>query len=128
MFLDQAVNIYFFKIDFFDRIFLYSKLAYLKLFFQNWIEAMSKGFFWIKLWTFIFSKLIFFDWIFLYSKLDYLKLDFSRIGLRPWVKDFFGSGCEHLFVQQRFFVDWIFLYPKLDYLKFDFPKLDWGHE
>ena len=51
-----------------------------KWIFQNWIEAMSKGFFWIKLRTFIFSKSIFlFDWIFLYSKLDYLKLDFPKL-------------------------------------------------
>ena len=92
-------------------------------FFQNWIEAMSKGCFWIKLWTFIFSKSIFFDWIFIDSKLDYLKLDFSKIRLRPWVKEFFGSSCEHLFVQNRFCVDWILFYSKLDYLKLDFPQI-----
>ena len=64
----------------------------------------------------IFSKTFFVDWIFLSSKLDYpniwlfdyLKFDFSKIGLRPRVKELFGSFCEHFFKNVSFGLDFLF--------------------
>ena len=46
------------------------------------------------------------------------KCDFSKVGLRPWVKDCCGSFCEHVF--QKLLFDWIFLASKLYYLKYWF--------
>ena len=63
---------------------------------------MSKWFFWIRLWTLILQKR-FFDLILPCFKIGLSQICFSKIGLRSWVTDFFGSSCEHLFSKKNEF-------------------------
>ena len=71
-------------------------------YFEIWIEAMSKWFVWIKLWTSYSSK-TFFWFDFPCFKIGLSQICFSKIGLRAWVTDFFGSNCEHLFSKKMIF-------------------------
>ena len=50
------------------------------------------------------------------------KFVFPKNGLRPWVKDLFGSNCEHVFQKRLCLIGCSFL-SNLDYRKCDFSKI-----
>ena len=88
-------------------------------YFEIWIEAMSKWFVWIKLWTSYSSK-TFFWFDFPCFKIGLSQICFSKIGLKPW-KMIFWIKLWTLF--NNVFFNWMFRASKLDYLKFDMSKI-----
>ena len=89
VFLDQAVKHYFFKKKIVDWIFLFKNWIISNLIFQKWLRIWVKYFLAQAVNIYFISRSIcLFD--FPLFKIGLSQIWFSKIGLRPWVQDFFG--------------------------------------